>query len=99
MKNKLDLRMIRKASEVLKCLSHPERLRIVEHLERGHASVSELMTALKLPQVKVSKQLAVLKKGGIVESRIERHFRYYTIVYPNVLNILNCIRSHGGKSK
>lgn len=92
---KIDLKIIRGAARVLRCLGHPERLRIVECLEREAMPVLELMRTLKLDQVSVSKHLAVLKKEKIVESKAEGHFRYYSILNPNVLKLLNCIRRDG----
>lgn len=97
MKKKLTSDIMRRAAKVLRCISHPDRLRIVECLE-GHAlSVGELTGKLKLEQAVVSKHLAVLRKSGIVAGEVRGNFRYYSIAYPNVINVLDCMRRHGGK--
>jgi DNA-binding transcriptional ArsR family regulator len=96
MRKRLDVETLKRASRMLRCISHPDRLRLVESLEARELSVGELMARLRLDQAAVSKHLAVLKGGGIVASRVRGNFRYYSISYPNVLNVLNCIRNHGG---
>ncbi len=98
MKNRLNIVLLKKASQVLRCISHPDRLRLVERLEGRELSVNELMRELGLAQAVVSKHLAVLKRGGIVRSLARANRRYYSVAYPNVLNILDCLRKHGGKS-
>lgn len=41
--------------------------------------VCNLMTMLKLPQAKVSRHLAYLRKAGLVEVRQEKNWRYYRL--------------------
>ncbi len=96
---KIELQNIRNAARVLRAIGHPERLRIVEALEGSSKSVKVLMRELGLSQVSVSKHLAELKKHRIVRSRAESNFRHYSITYPNVIHILNCLRTHGGVSR
>lgn len=96
---KIDIQAIRNAARVLRVIGHPDRLRIVEALEKSSKSVSELMKELGLSQVAVSKHLSVLKKQGIVRSEAVSHFRHYSIAYRNVISVLNCLRSHGGNGK
>ncbi len=94
---KIDLVTIQKAAVILKAISHKDRLRIVEALEKKSKTVSELMRELGLAQVPMSKHLAILKSKHIVRSKGDGTFRYYTIAYRNVINVLNCLRQHGGK--
>ncbi|MFT5208182.1 MAG: DNA-binding transcriptional ArsR family regulator [Candidatus Omnitrophota bacterium] len=96
---KINLKTIQNAARILRVMSHPDRLRIVEALEHSSKSVTELMNELKLAQVIVSKHLAALKKQNIVSSVVAAHFRHYSIANSNVINILNCLRSHGGVDK
>jgi ArsR family transcriptional regulator len=97
--NHLKLKIIQQSVKVLRCISHPQRLRIVECLEKEDLPVIELMRCLKVDQVTVSKHLAVLKEGGIVQSLRRGNFRYNTVVNPRVLKILDCIRKHGDDRK
>jgi len=81
------------AAEVIKCLGHPLRLRLLEALESGEKSVSQLQEYSGATQTMVSQQLTTLKGRGIVASRREGAHNYYSIIEPKVAAILNCIRS------
>ncbi len=96
---KIDIKVIQNAARVLRVIGHPDRLRIVEALERSSKSVKELMKELSLSQVSVSKHLAALKKNRIVQSEAVSNFRNYSITYRNVIHVLNCLRSHGGNTR
>lgn len=96
---KINLQAIRNAAAVLRVIGHADRLRIVEALERSAKSVTQLMEELRLPQVTVSKHLAVLKQRHIVRSEAVSNLRLYSIVNPSVIKVLNCLRAHGGKQR
>jgi DNA-binding transcriptional ArsR family regulator len=55
--------------EVLHALADPTRRRIVEHLGRGPASVSELAEPLPMSLPAVVQHLAVLESCGLVRSQ------------------------------
>lgn len=93
---KIDIQSIRNAARVLRVMGHPDRLRIVEALEKSSKSVKEIMKELKLSQVNVSRHLAVLKEQRIVQSEAMSNFRHYSIANRSVVHVLNCLRSHGG---
>ena len=81
------------SAEVIKCLGHPLRLRLLECLESGEKSVSELQRYSGATQAAVSQQLITLKAHDIVDSRREGSHMYYRITEPKVSSILNCIRT------
>ena len=81
------------AADVIKCLGHPLRLRLVEALESRERSVSELQQYTGATQTAVSQQLHNLKAKGIVDNRREGSRMFYYITEPKVSAILNCIRS------
>lgn len=81
------------AAEVIKCLGHPLRLRLLEALEGGERSVSDLQGYSGATQAAVSQQLATLKARGIVDCRREGTHVFYRITEPKVTAILGCIRS------
>ncbi len=89
----LDPDVLHRAAEVIKCLGHPLRLRLVEALDEGERSVSELQTYADSAQSAVSQQLAVLKAHAVVDSRRDGAHVYYRIIEPKVTAILSCIRS------
>lgn len=96
---RIEIKTIQRAARVLRTIGHPDRLRIVEALEASRKSVKELMRDLRLSQVGVSKHLAVLKKEGIVRSDASANFRHYSILNRNVVHVLDCLRSQGGRKK
>ena len=89
----LDPELLIRAAETIKLLGHPERLKIVEVLEGGEATVSELQERLQLRQAQVSQHLAKLRGRGIVASRRDGVHMHYRVVEPKVRHILDCIRT------
>jgi ArsR family transcriptional regulator, virulence genes transcriptional regulator len=78
----------RKASELLKALSHETRLLIVCLLSAGEKSVSELERLLEMPQASVSQQLARLRLDRIVSARREGRTIYYSITDASVTSVV-----------
>lgn len=64
---------------VYKCLADESRLRILNLLRAGPLCVCHVQEALRLPQSKVSKQLAYLKKHGLLKSRRHNNWTIYEI--------------------
>ena len=70
-------------ASVLKVCGHPLRLQILCAIVRNEEScVSELWNCLGQPQPVVSQHLAVLKKRGVVGSRVQGNKRVYSIINP-----------------
>lgn len=84
--------LLARAAETIKLLGHPERLKIVEILESGEATVSEIQAELDLPQAIVSQHLAKLRGLGIVAAERDGVHVYYRVMEPKVRHILECIR-------
>jgi DNA-binding transcriptional ArsR family regulator len=63
-----------------RALGEPLRIRLLEHLMEGEASVQELVRATGGGQQNVSKHLGVLLHAGIVGRRKQGTFVYYRIV-------------------
>jgi DNA-binding transcriptional ArsR family regulator len=61
-------------------LGEPMRIRLLDHLRDGQATVGELSDALSASQQNISKHLAVLSDAGILGRRKERNYVYYRIV-------------------
>jgi DNA-binding transcriptional ArsR family regulator len=82
-----------RAAAVIRCLGHPLRLRLLEALETGEKTVTELQEYAGAPQPMVSQHLMVLKAHGVVDLRRTGPFAYYWIVSPRVKVILECVRA------
>lgn len=83
------LEQARKASELLKALSHETRLLILCLLSEGEKSVSELEAIMSVPQAAVSQQLARLRIDGLVTTRREGRMIYYDIASEEVGAIID----------
>ena len=68
-------------------LSEQSRLRILQELKDGPASVGELVERLGLKQANASKQLGMLQASGIIERRQEGNRAIYSIAMPLVFDL------------
>ncbi|MBU0686901.1 MAG: metalloregulator ArsR/SmtB family transcription factor [Candidatus Margulisbacteria bacterium] len=66
-------------AKIFRALSEKTRLKIIKLLSNGERCVCELFQALDLPQPKVSRHLAYLKKVGLVKSRKEGLWQHYSL--------------------
>ena len=82
------LEQARKASELLKALSHETRLIILCLLSEGEKSVSELEETLSMPQAAVSQQLARLRFDRLVSTRRDGRVIYYSIASSEIAGII-----------
>jgi ArsR family transcriptional regulator len=83
---------IERAAGVLKTVAHPLRLRIVELLEGGEKSVSELKELLGVTQPLTSQHLSQMRMRGVLASRRDGSQVYYAIANPDVVKVIHCIR-------
>lgn len=81
----------RKASDLLKALSHETRLLILCLLSEGEKSVSELEDILDMPQATVSQQLARLRFDRLVTARRDGRMIYYSIVDEEVSSVIETL--------
>ena len=72
-----------------KLLAEPTRIRLLDRLRTGEASVQELATTVGTTQQNVSKHLAALAAGGVVGRRKEGNFVYYRVVDDGVWQLCN----------
>jgi len=98
----LDPGVLAEAAEMVRVLGHPVRLRIVELLESGEQTVTQLRESLDAPQALVSQQLARMRAAGIVAGRRSGANVWYAITDPRVVRMLDCLRhcdSRSGQSR
>ena len=82
------------ASECLKVLSHPARLRMVEILMQGKFAVHEIAEICDLNPNQTCDHLRLLKGHRLLDSKREGRTVYYTIASPQVVGIIQCIRKN-----
>ena len=81
----------RKASDLLKALSHETRLLILCLLTEGEKSVSELEEIMSMPQAAVSQQLARLRFDRLVNTRRDGRVIYYSIANDEVTHLIETL--------
>ena len=79
-------------------LSEPSRLRILQALQAGPATVAQIMQRAQLKQANASKQLGILHQAGVLAREKDGNCVRYSIALPLVFDLcaLVCsgIRQH-----
>ncbi|WP_372844305.1 ArsR/SmtB family transcription factor [Psychrobacter sp.] len=79
------------ASQLLKSLSHPDRLILLCQLTQGEYCVSELENLVGVGQPSLSQQLGILRKDELVTTRREGKQIYYSIASDDALAVLKLL--------
>jgi DNA-binding transcriptional ArsR family regulator len=66
-------------AERFRALSEPTRIRLLDRLRDGEATVLELTRVVGTTEQNVSKHLGVLQRSGIVARRRQGNYSYYSI--------------------
>ncbi len=86
-------------TDLLKAISHPTRIAVLEILRDGEQCVCHMEAMLGLRQSRISQQLMVLRQAGLVEVRRDGLNVYYRVVKPKVFEILDALYAATGKPK
>lgn len=86
-KEKLGEAQLQAVADLFTVLSEPTRLRILQMLQDGPASVGEIMGALDIKQANASKQLGILHQAGILSREKEGNQVRYSIRMPLVFDL------------
>jgi DNA-binding transcriptional ArsR family regulator len=76
--------LVELVAERFRTIGEPTRIRILERLRHGEASVQELAEHVDSSQQNVSKHLGLLARAGIVGRRKDGTFVYYRITDESV---------------
>jgi ArsR family transcriptional regulator len=79
-------------ASVCKGLADPKRLLIINALRHGEQAVTELCGLLELPQANVSHHLAILRDKGLVRSRRDGQFVYYSLTSKKIIEAMDLLR-------
>jgi len=74
-------------AERFRALSEPTRIKLLDRLRDGEATVLELTELLATSQQNVSKHLGVLQRAGLVARRKQGNFAYYRIIDEGVYSL------------
>lgn len=81
-------------SKLLKALSNPFRLEIIEMLSQGEKSVEGIVQTTNLNFANASQHLQVLKNNNIVKSRKEKQYVFYSLVNSEFLSLYQHITKY-----
>jgi DNA-binding transcriptional ArsR family regulator len=79
--------------EICKALAHPLRLAIVDRLNAGETSASDLIADLGVSKANLSKHISLLVHNGIVESRRDGRQLFYSLTDPEIHKACSIMRS------
>jgi DNA-binding transcriptional ArsR family regulator len=91
---RIEANKIQSAVNMLKVISHPVRLAIVDLLtEKKKMTVLEIQEALQLEQAVASQHLTLMEdKKVLVSEKVGRN-KYVSLRYPKMVNIINCLEN------
>lgn len=88
----LETQQLERAADILKTVAHPVRLQIIDCLEAGERTVTELCQWIGAQQPYMSQQLNLMKAKGILASRRNGNQVHYSIANPSVVKVIHCVR-------
>ncbi|KMN37959.1 ArsR family transcriptional regulator [Chromobacterium sp. LK1] len=93
----MDLNLLRanagRAALLLKGLANEDRLLLLCQLVDGEKSVSELERLTGIHQPTLSQQLGVLRNEGLVTTRRDGKWVYYSVASQDALALLNALHA------
>ncbi len=92
----ISLESLEQASECLKTIAHPHRLRMIQMLLEDRYTVGELAEACDIQSHIASGHLRLLKHCGLLEPEREGRKIFYRIAEPELGNIMSCIENRFG---
>jgi len=84
-------------AKLLKALSNPFRLEIIEMLSQGEKSVEGIVQSTNLNFANASQHLQVLKNNNIVKSRKEKQYVYYSLINDDFLSVYQHVIRYGSQ--
>lgn len=82
-----------RAADLMRSLSHPQRLLVLCALGNRERSVADLRAELDIEQVPMSQHLMRLRADGLVEARREGKTILYRIARSEVLGIVEALHA------
>lgn len=94
--NQLDDTLAQRTAEMFRVLGDPTRLRVIALLRESEVCVHTLASTLDMSQSAISHQLRVLRQMGLVRSRKQGRFVYYTLDDNHVRDMVDLALLHAG---
>lgn len=83
---------------LIKALSHPARLAILETLRNGEACVCHMEALFGWRQAYISQQLMALREAGLVADRRDGWNIFYRVIKPEVYAIIDAVYQVSGRN-
>ena len=84
----IDFLHLKKAAMILRALNHKLRQQLLHLLdEQKKVTVTEIYVKLRLEQSVVSQHLAIMRRAGVVSTKREGKFIYYSVNYNRIKDI------------
>src|SRR5688572_4763455 len=90
-KEKLGEAQLQAVAELFAVLSEPSRLRILQMLQDGPASVGQIVESLGIKQANASKQLGILHQAGVLAREKAGNSAIYSIRMPLVFDLCGLV--------
>jgi DNA-binding transcriptional ArsR family regulator len=87
---------LEQATECLKTIAHPHRLRMIQMLLRGRYTVGALAEACDIPSHMASEHLRLMQRCGLLIAEKDGRKAYYQIAEPHLANIMACVEARFG---
>jgi len=84
-------------ARMLKAISNPYRLEIIEILSQGEKSVEGIVQSTSLTIANASQHLQVLKNNNIVKTRKEKQYVYYSLINDDFLSVYQHVIRYGSQ--
>ena len=79
--------------QILKAMSHPQRLLILGHLLQGPKTVGELVDLCETSQSQMSQFLVRMKTEGLLRSEKDGKFSVYSLTDKRLVNLMKTIQA------
>ncbi|NNC94367.1 MAG: helix-turn-helix transcriptional regulator [Chitinophagales bacterium] len=99
-KNQPDQQKLDYASDVMRAIAHPLRLKIIEFIDKNKKiNVNKIYNTLRLEQSITSQHLRIMRDAGVVLADRNGKFIYYSLDYKKLKHINRCISRFFDRSK
>jgi ArsR family transcriptional regulator len=86
-------RSCQEVSELLKALSHPQRLMIMGHLVQKPRAVSELQELCGISQSQLSQFLRRMRSEGLVTCERKGKYQYYAAIDDRIMKLMSALQN------
>jgi len=92
----LDMEALERASECLRSVAHPVRLRLLQLLLEREYTVGELAEMCGVASHVASEHLGLMRDRGLLGNERRGRKVYYRVIAPALQGILRCVKRHFG---